>query len=56
MRSDLAVGGALMGVLLTLGGCKKAQVRPPVPDVYRVKFETTQGEVTVEVTKAWAPA
>ncbi len=26
-----------------------------VPDVYRVKFETTKGDFTVEVTKAWAP-
>jgi peptidyl-prolyl cis-trans isomerase A (cyclophilin A) len=56
MRSDLAIGGVLVGVLLTLGGCKKAQVRPAVPDIYRVKFETTQGDFTVEVTKAWAPA
>jgi peptidyl-prolyl cis-trans isomerase A (cyclophilin A) len=28
---------------------------PAVPDVYRVKFETTKGDFTVEVTKAWAP-
>jgi peptidyl-prolyl cis-trans isomerase A (cyclophilin A) len=44
-----------MGAVL-LCGCKKAQVRPPVPDVFRVKFETTQGDFTVEATKAWAPA
>src|ERR1700679_2181000 len=26
-----------------------------VPEVYRVKFETTQGDFIVEVTRAWAP-
>ncbi len=48
----LATGAALT----LLAGCQKKQVRPPVPDVYRVKFETTQGDFVVEVTKAWAPA
>jgi peptidyl-prolyl cis-trans isomerase A (cyclophilin A) len=28
---------------------------PPVPEVYRVRFETTKGDFTVEVTRAWAP-
>ncbi len=46
----------LAAVLLVVAACSKKQVRPPVPDVYRVKFETTQGDFTVEVTKAWAPA
>ncbi len=27
----------------------------PTPDVYRVKFETSKGDFTIEVTKAWAP-
>jgi peptidyl-prolyl cis-trans isomerase A (cyclophilin A) len=54
-RSRLAAGSLLLGVVL-LGGCSKKEVRPPVPDVYRVKFETTRGDFTVEVTKAWAPA
>lgn len=27
----------------------------PVPDKYRVKFETSKGEFIVEVTKDWAP-
>ncbi len=27
----------------------------PTPDVYRVKFETSRGDFTIEVTKAWAP-
>lgn len=32
-----------------------AQTAAPVPDVYRVKFETSKGDFTIEVTKAWAP-
>ena len=32
-----------------------AQTPAPVPDVYRVKFETSKGDFTIEVTKAWAP-
>lgn len=41
---------------ILLGACHKA---PPakvvVPDVFRVKFETSQGDFTVEATRAWAP-
>jgi peptidyl-prolyl cis-trans isomerase A (cyclophilin A) len=32
-----------------------AQTPAPVPDVYKVKFETSKGDFTIEVTKAWAP-
>jgi len=32
-----------------------AQTPAPVPDVYRVKFDTSKGDFTIEVTKAWAP-
>ena len=32
-----------------------AQTPAPVPDVYRVKFETSKGDFTIEVTKDWAP-
>ncbi len=27
----------------------------PVPDVFRVKFETSKGDFVIEVNKAWAP-
>jgi peptidyl-prolyl cis-trans isomerase A (cyclophilin A) len=27
----------------------------PVPEVYRVRFETTKGDFVIEVTRAWAP-
>ena len=48
---------------LVLGGCSawdKAEVKEPrkpekPPEVYRVKFETTKGDVLIEVTREWAP-
>lgn len=51
-------------VLLMLCGCggpeaeKKAAVAPKkilLPEVYRVKLETTKGEIVIEVKKEWAP-
>ena len=44
-------------VLLTLlcAGCDKKPKTIVVPDVFRVKFETSQGDVVVEATKAWSP-
>ncbi len=53
----------LIALLLTLAGCgtsgepanQAASAAKPVPDVYRVKFETSKGDFVVEVTKAWAP-
>jgi peptidyl-prolyl cis-trans isomerase A (cyclophilin A) len=37
-------------------GAEQAPPAPaPVPDVYRVKFETSKGDFVIEVTKAWAP-
>jgi peptidyl-prolyl cis-trans isomerase A (cyclophilin A) len=50
-RAALAALGAAL-----LASCHK---EPPkvvvVPEVFRVKFETTQGDFVVEVTRAWAP-
>jgi peptidyl-prolyl cis-trans isomerase A (cyclophilin A) len=46
------------GVLLVAIGCVACAKKPEtivVPDVFRVKFETSQGDVVVEATKAWAP-
>ncbi len=46
-------------VLTACGGQapqQKAAAEPvKAPDVYRVRFETTQGPFVVEVTRAWAP-
>ena len=51
MRSSVWIAGAL----LLLTGCSKKPEKVVVPDVYRVKFETSQGDFTVEVIRAWAP-
>jgi peptidyl-prolyl cis-trans isomerase A (cyclophilin A) len=55
----LAVLGAFALCLASCGGSKSGSERAvsnePVPDVYRVKFETSKGDFTVEVTRAWAP-
>jgi len=42
-------------MLLLLGACKKPAPKVVVPEVFRVKFETSQGDFIVEVTRAWAP-
>jgi peptidyl-prolyl cis-trans isomerase A (cyclophilin A) len=43
--------GLVLAMLLTACGKEKVVV----PEVYRVKFETSQGDLTVEVTRAWSP-
>ena len=45
----------LVAAFVLLAACHKEQPKIVVPEVYRVKFETTQGDFTVEVTRAWAP-
>lgn len=53
-----------LGIVLVLSGCggesseaKKAEAPKKVvlPDVYRVKLETTKGDIVIEVKKEWAP-
>ena len=39
---------------LFLAACQKDET-VLVPDVFRVKFETTQGDFIVQATKSWAP-
>src|SRR6185295_3679044 len=39
---------------LFLAACHKDD-NTTVPDVFRVKFETSQGDFVVEATRAWAP-
>src|SRR3984893_11457114 len=47
---------AIFGLVwvLVLAGCYKDE-KPGVPEVFRVKFETSQGDFMVEATRAWAP-
>ena len=42
-------------IALSTAACQKEPEKVVVPDVFRVKFETSQGDVVVEATKAWAP-
>lgn len=42
-------------LLLTLAACSKPQPKIVVPDVFRVKFLTSQGDIVVEAHKDWAP-
>lgn len=35
--------------------CSKKPETVVVPEIYRAKFETTQGDFIVEVTRAWSP-
>jgi len=52
----LAVVSALMLSACGRDRPKDASKAPtPVPDVYRVHFETTKGDFVIEVTRAWAP-
>lgn len=64
MPASATIGGMRSSVLLTavlLAGCsgtkpvEKAAPAERVADIYRVKFETSKGDFTVEVTRAWAP-
>src|SRR5215472_12507672 len=50
MRSIVCVG-----VILTLAACQKPKPKIIVPDLFRVKFETSQGAFVVEAHKDWAP-
>ena len=49
------------GILLTaltffsLAACHKPAPKVVVPETFRVKFETSQGDFVVEATRAWAP-
>ena len=49
MRSSLAL------LVLLLAGCHKPAEKVVVPEVFRVQFETSKGNFTVEVHRAWAP-
>ncbi len=50
MRATLALCLGLMAA-----GCRKPAPKVVVPEVFRVKFETTQGDFVVEATRAWSP-
>jgi peptidyl-prolyl cis-trans isomerase A (cyclophilin A) len=45
----------IWAMMAALCGCSKPAPKVVVPEVFRVKFETSQGDFTVEATRAWAP-
>jgi peptidyl-prolyl cis-trans isomerase A (cyclophilin A) len=52
MRNVAAL--AMLSALL-LGSCRKPAPKIVVPEVFRVKFETSQGDFVVEARRGWAP-
>ena len=40
---------------LFTAACQKPETKAVVPEVYRVKFQTSQGDFIVETSRAWAP-
>jgi peptidyl-prolyl cis-trans isomerase A (cyclophilin A) len=44
-----------IAMALCSAACRKPQPKIVVPEVFRVKFETSRGDIIVEATRAWAP-
>ncbi len=49
------VTGSLALLALSTAACKNEPEKIVVPDVFRVRFETSQGDVVVEANRGWAP-
>src|SRR5215470_9645721 len=45
----------LASLILLAPACRKPAPKVVVPEVFRVKFETSQGDIVVEARRAWAP-
>jgi len=41
--------------VLELAACRKPAPKVVVPEIFRVKFETSQGDIIVEARREWAP-
>jgi peptidyl-prolyl cis-trans isomerase A (cyclophilin A) len=52
MRKSTLVAALLF---VALAACRKPPAKIVVPEVFRVKFETSQGDFVVEANRAWAP-
>lgn len=50
----MRAGTVAILLAITFSACRKPE-KIVVPEVFRVKFETSQGDVVVEATRAWAP-
>ena len=49
------VAASIVFFSLFSSACRKPAPKVVVPEVFRVKFETSQGNFVVEVTRNWAP-
>jgi len=45
----------VVALLLCAAACSKAPEKAVVPEVFRVRFQTSQGDFLVEANRAWAP-
>jgi peptidyl-prolyl cis-trans isomerase A (cyclophilin A) len=53
---SIALSSVFAGLVAVLASaCRKPPAKIVVPAVFRVKFETSQGDFIVEATRAWAP-
>jgi peptidyl-prolyl cis-trans isomerase A (cyclophilin A) len=51
----MRIGPAFIAMLLLAACQKKEEPKVVVPEVFRVKFQTSQGDFVVEARRAWAP-
>jgi peptidyl-prolyl cis-trans isomerase A (cyclophilin A) len=51
----MRIGYIFMAAVLLTACRKKEQPKVVVPEVFRVKFQTSQGDFVVEAQRAWAP-
>jgi peptidyl-prolyl cis-trans isomerase A (cyclophilin A) len=51
----MRIGAICMAALLLSSCRKKEEPKVVVPEVFRVKFETSKGDFVVEAQRAWAP-
>ena len=54
-RNARSVAAGIVLLAPLLASCRKPAPKIVVPEVFRVKFETSQGDFVVEAARAWAP-
>jgi peptidyl-prolyl cis-trans isomerase A (cyclophilin A) len=52
---SLAGAGVLAGAVLSCGGGKKSTKMEPAPGQYKVRLQTTKGDVVILVHRDWSP-
>ena len=52
-KAGLPAIAIALAICLSLSACGEKKI--VVPEVFRVKFETSKGDVIVEATRSWAP-